>query len=698
MLVSMDLSLILTTLSLLGWSSSQSDRSSRRQRILSILQTYQPTQQSAPAFRPYSYNIGSSSSGVARNNGQSTWVSWNREWYTRTTPPPTVAPPESPYDLWYYRDDGDNLQGPFSSSTMLEWQKAGYFRPGLLLRREVDNVFTNLAGYTRLYGRSPFSRGNYPRAIIVRTTTTTTTTTTSTTPTTTTSVPPHLEWQRASQREDVTPIRGDGIIIEDDDEDYYEENPNTVEWGEEPTNEVCPESEDCRPSLKDGTIRLTGGRDETEGNVEIYHEGIWGGICDDEWDKDEAKVACKSLGFPGAEIATNGARYGYSPSVIWMDNLYCYGTEKRLDRCRFDGWGAHDCERTEAAGVVCTPHPPSTTTTTTTTPKPKIPMVKVASDMDIRLAGGRTEKEGRIEMKFDDGDWGVACGDGWGVREAIVACKQLGLGYAAATMSTSIFGGSNMTKVVSGIGCKGNEESLMDCGHDDFGTLFCPGEGMHDIAAVSCTDTQADLEPDLYQLMTSAYLEDKPLFLLQCAMEENCVASQAYVERQENPYWQQLTRRLLRFTTAISNIGSADFRPFIPKESWEWHACHQHYHSMETFSHFEILNSNGNRMVEGHKASFCLEDNDCHGVDPHYDCENYGDQGITAGCKDIYYYNIDCQWIDITDLPIGVYTFKMAINPEYKVPETTFENNAALCTLHYNEMQAVINNCSLVRP
>merc|ERR1719385_271128 len=100
------------------------------------------------------------------------------------------------------------MQGPFSSSTMLEWQKAGYFRPGLLLRREVDNVFTNLAGYTRLYGRSPFSRGNYPRAIIVRTTTTTTTTTTtSTTPSTTTRVPPHLEWQRASQREDVTPIR-----------------------------------------------------------------------------------------------------------------------------------------------------------------------------------------------------------------------------------------------------------------------------------------------------------------------------------------------------------------------------------------------------------------------------------------------------------------------------------------------------------
>ena len=37
---------------------------------------------------------------------------------------------------------------------------------------------------------------------------------------------------------------------------------------------------------------------------------------------------------------------------------------------------------------------------------------------------------------------------------------------------------------------------------------------------------QADLVPDLGELMRSAYLEDKPLFLLQCAMEENCLAGE----------------------------------------------------------------------------------------------------------------------------------------------------------------------------
>ena len=112
-------------------------------------------------------------------------------------------------------------------------------------------------------------------------------------------------------------------------------------------------------------------------------------------------------------------------------------------------------------------------------------------------------------------------------------------------------------------------QSLLECEHDKAGQVFCPGEGMQDIAGVVCTDRQADLQPDLMQLMTSAYLEDRTIFQLQCAMEENCLASQAYVERHDS------FRRLLRFTTAIQNVGSADFRPFIPKSLWSWHDCHQ---------------------------------------------------------------------------------------------------------------------------
>ena len=64
--------------------------------------------------------------------------------------------------------------------------------------------------------------------------------------------------------------------------------------------------------------------------------------------------------------------------------------------CRFDGWGKHDCERTEAAGVICKPMPPTTTPPPpTTTPRPKIEIHKTHGHyLKARLSGGRDLNEG----------------------------------------------------------------------------------------------------------------------------------------------------------------------------------------------------------------------------------------------------------------------------------------------------------------
>ena len=103
----------------------------------------------------------------------------------------------------------------------------------------------------------------------------------------------------------------------------------------------------------EGEVRLVGGSTDSEGRVEIFHNGRWGTVCDDYWDLTDANVVCKQLGFIKAIQAVGSARMGQGVDPIFLDDVKCTGLEQGLAECDSAGWEITNCGHSEDAGVIC---------------------------------------------------------------------------------------------------------------------------------------------------------------------------------------------------------------------------------------------------------------------------------------------------------------------------------------------------------
>lgn len=83
-----------------------------------------------------------------------------------------------------------------------------------------------------------------------------------------------------------------------------------------------------------------------------------------------------------------------------------------------------------------------------------------------------------------------------------------------------------------------------------------------------------------------------PIVALRCAYEEKCLSSSAdemFNNIQLARAWFGHSRRVMRFSAKVHNVGTAAYRPYLTKNAWKWHTCHAHFHSDEEFAFYDLI-------------------------------------------------------------------------------------------------------------
>ncbi|XP_071886452.1 scavenger receptor cysteine-rich type 1 protein M130-like [Anas platyrhynchos] len=249
-------------------------------------------------------------------------------------------------------------------------------------------------------------------------------------------------------------------------------------WGQhdcghkEDAGVVCSEFMALRLEYSDGC----------SGRLQVFYNGTWGSVCSNSMTTETVSLVCKELGCGNEGELETDSNYAKLSGTAWLDHVECGKSNSSFWQCPSHPWHPQSCDdRREETHITCngksgfsrhqvhfpigaTLFSPTSLSFGTWTERPQVaacPNSTSCTDREkIRAVGGKDGCSGRVEI-WHRGTWGTLCDNAWDMRDAEVACRQLGCGPAVYALGQAAAGeGTGPMWLME---CRGTELSLQDC-------------------------------------------------------------------------------------------------------------------------------------------------------------------------------------------------------------------------------------------
>uniref|UniRef100_A0A8B9T0X6 SRCR domain-containing protein n=1 Tax=Anas platyrhynchos TaxID=8839 RepID=A0A8B9T0X6_ANAPL len=229
-------------------------------------------------------------------------------------------------------------------------------------------------------------------------------------------------------------------------------------WGQH----SCGHKEDAGVICSEFMALRLENSDGCSGRLQVFYNGTWGSVCSNSMTTETVSLVCKELSCGNEGDLETDSNYAKLSGTTWLDHVECGKSNSSFWQCPSASWNPQSCtDSREETHITCNgksepsrhqvlPQVAACPNSTSCTGR----------EEKIRAVGGKDGCSGRVEI-WHRGTWGTLCDKAWDMRDAEVACRQLGCGPALYALGQAAAGeGTGPMWLME---CRGMELSLQDC-------------------------------------------------------------------------------------------------------------------------------------------------------------------------------------------------------------------------------------------